>query len=112
MYSSPFTSLVLWHGTYSPFLSLFVLSACSMARGQEETSTNQARRKRGPSLDMPSVSSLISSLSMEKLSSYSRIPNNIDFELSSGSTESTIDEEDSVVYFTREQLTAGVRFPI
>ena len=28
---------------------LLLLSACSMARGQEETSTSQAEHKRGPS---------------------------------------------------------------
>ena len=49
---------------------------------------------------------------MEELRSYCQIPNNIDFELSDGPTESTIDEEDSVVYFTREQLATGLRFPI
>ena len=93
----------------SPFL---LLSACSMARGQEETSTSQAGRRKGPSQDTPSASSLISSLSMEELRSYCRIPNDIDFELFEGPVEYTIDEEDSVVYFTREQLAARLRFPI
>ena len=93
----------------SPFL---LLSACSMARGQEETSTNQAGRRRWPSRDTSSVSILISSLSMEELRSYCRIPNDIDFELSDSPVESTIDEEDNVVYFTREQLTVGLCFPI
>ena len=91
---------------------LLLLSVCSMRRGQEETSTSQVGRRRGPSQDTPSPSSLISSLSMEELRSYCRIPNNIDFELSDGSAESTIDEEESVVYFTREQLVAGLHFPI
>ena len=49
---------------------------------------------------------------MEELKSYCQIPDNIDFELSDGPTESTIDEEDSVVYFTREQLVVGLHFPI
>ena len=83
-----------------------------MERGQEEISTSQARSRRGPSQDTPSASSLISYLSMEELRSYYQIPNNIDFEFPDGPAESTIDEEDSVVYFTREQLTAGLRFPI
>ena len=61
---------------------------------------------------MPYVSSIISSLSMEELRSYCQIPNNIDFELPNGPTEPTIDEEDSVVYFTREQLATRLRFPI
>ena len=49
---------------------------------------------------------------MEDLKSYFQIPNNIDFELSDGPAVSIIDEEDKVVYFTREQLAAGLRFPI
>ena len=49
---------------------------------------------------------------MEELRSYYRIPNDIDFELSNGPAESTIDEEDSVVYFTQEQLATGLRFLI
>ena len=49
-----------------------------MAKGQEETSTSQAERKRGPGRDTPSASSIISSLSMEELRSYCHIPDNID----------------------------------
>ena len=49
---------------------------------------------------------------MEELRSYCRIPNNFDFELSDGLTESTIEEDNSVVYFTREQLVAELRFSI
>ena len=49
---------------------------------------------------------------MEKLRSYYQIPNNTDFELLDGPVESTINEEDNVVYFTREQLATGLRFPI
>ena len=93
------------------FAALLLLSACSMERSREETSTSQARRRRGPSWDTPSVSSIISSLSMEELRSYYQIPNNIDFELLDGPAESTIDEEDSVVNFTWEQLAAGLLFP-
>ena len=61
---------------------------------------------------MPSESSLIFFLSMEELRSYCPIPSNIDFKLPDGLAESTVNKEDSVVYFTREQLTAGLRFPI
>ena len=76
-----------------------------MGRGQEETSTSQVgrrRRRRGPSQDTPSASSIIFSLSMEELKSYCQIPNNIDFESSDGPAEPPIDEEESVVYFTQE----------
>ena len=93
-------------------IPVLLLSTCSMAIGQEETSTSQVGRRRGPSRDTPSASSIISSLSIEELRSYCHIPNNIDFELPDGQTESTIDKEDGAVYFTREQLTARLRFPI
>ena len=96
-----------------PFSSvLLLLSACSMLRGQEETSISKAGRRRGPGRDTPSSSSIISSLSMEELRSYSQILDNIDFELPDGPAESTIGEGDSAVYFTPEQLAAGLRFPI
>ena len=91
---------------------LLLLSPCSMEGGKEETSTSQVGRRRGPSQDTPSTSSLIFSLSMEEFRSYCQIPNNIDFDLPDGPTESTINEEDSVVYFTREQLAARLRFTI
>ena len=92
--------------------AILLLSVCSMARGQEETSTSQTGRRRGPGRDTPSASSIISSLSMEELKSYYHIPDDIDFELLDGPVESTIDKEDGAVYFTREQLTVGLRFPV
>ena len=79
---------------------LLLLSVCNMARGQEETSTSQVGCRRGPSRNTPSASSLISSLSVEVLRSYCRIPNSIDFELPDGPAEPIIDEEGNVVYFT------------
>ena len=82
-----------------------------MARGQEETSTSQAECRRAPSRETPSASSIISSLSMEELRSYCHIPYNIDFEFSDGPTESIIDKEDDAIYFNREQLAVGLRFP-
>ena len=81
---------------------LLLLSACSMVRGQEETSTSQAGCRRGPSWDTPSTRSIISSLSMEELRTYCRIPGNIDFKLLDGLTESTINKEDDTIYFTSE----------
>ena len=77
-----------------PFFSILLsLSACSMERCQEETSTTQVGRRRGPGRNTPSTSSIISSLSMEELRSYCQIQDNIDFELPDGPAESTIDEE-------------------
>ena len=83
-----------------------------MARGQEETSTSQARHTGGPSRELPSTSSLVSSMSMEELRSYCQIPDSIILELSDGPAASTIGEAYSVVYFTREQFAARLRFHI
>ena len=49
---------------------------------------------------------------MEELRSYCHLPDNIDLELFDGPAESTIDKEDDAIYFTREQLTAGLCFPV
>ena len=83
-----------------------------MARGQEETSTSQNGRRRGLSPDTPSASSLISSLSLEELRTYCQIPNDINFELSDSPAKPTMAEEDSTMYFTREQLAIGFCFPV
>ena len=91
---------------------LLLLSACSLARGQEETSTSQAGHRRGPGRDSPSANNIISSLSMEELRSYCHIPDNIDHELLDSPAESTIDKENAAVYFTREKLAIGLRFPV
>ena len=92
--------------------SLWLLSACSMARGQEETSTSQDGRRRGSSRGTPFTSSVISSLFIEELRSYCQIPSDIDFELSDGPTESNLVQENNTVYFTREQLAVGLHFPV
>ena len=68
-------------------LSLF---ACRMTRGQEETSTSQVRLRRGSNWELPTVSSLVASMSMEELRSFYRVPDNISLELSDGPTFSTI----------------------
>ena len=79
-------------------------------RAQEETSTSLVGRKRGPIRELPSASSPVSSMSMEELRFFYQIPDNISLELSNGPAVSTIGEEDSAIYFTREQFTAGLRF--
>ena len=61
-----------------------------MARGQEETPTNQVRHRRGPNRELPYASSLVSSMSMEELRSYCQIPDNISLELSNGPVASTV----------------------
>ena len=83
-----------------------------MERGQKETSTSQVRRRRGHSWDSPSASSLVSSMSMEELRSFCRVPYGISLELSDGPAISTVGEADNVVYFTREQFAVGLSFPI
>ena len=81
-----------------------------MVRGQEEASTSQVGRKRGPIREFLSKTSLVSSMSMEELRSFCQIPNNISLELSDGPTVSIVGEADSVVYFAQVQFSAGLRF--
>ena len=87
-----------------------MLSAYSMARGQEETSTSQAGRRWGPSRESPFASNIISSLSIDEVRSYCQILEDIDFELLNGSAESTVGEEYNIVFFTRENLATRLRF--
>ena len=94
------------------FSPIVLLSACSMARGQKETFTSQARRRRGHSRESPYASSIISSLSMDEVRFYCQIPEDIDFELSAGPAESTIGDKYNTVFFTREQLATRLRFPV
>ena len=60
---------------------------------------------------MPSTSSIIFSLSMEELRAYCEILDNIDVVLSDGPAKNTMGEEYNAMFFTREQLAAGLRFP-
>ena len=96
-----FTSVVSWFRADCSFLCFF-LFACGMARDQEETSTSQAGRKRGPTWGTPSTSSIISSLSMEELRAYYEIPNNIDVMLSDGPARNTVGGDDNAMFFTRK----------
>ena len=83
-----------------------------MTRGEEETSTSQAGRKRGPVRWTRSASNIVSSLTMEELRTYYEIPDNIDLKLMEKSDESTLGGEHNAVFFTREQLTVGLRFSV
>ena len=83
-----------------------------MARGQEATSTSQAGRKRGYIRGTPSASSIISPLTMEELRAYFDVPDNIDLKLMEEPDESTLGGEYNAVFFTREHLAAGLRFPV
>ena len=81
-----------------------------MARGQEETSTSG--HPGGHTRATPSASSIISSLTMEELMAYYEVPNNIDLRLMDRTDESTLGGEHNGVFFTRDHLAAGLRFPV
>ena len=83
-----------------------------MVRSQEETSTSQVRRRRGPIRELPSTSSLVSSMSINELWSFCQILDIISLELLDCLAVSTVGEADSAVYFTREQFTTGIGFPV
>ena len=83
-----------------------------MAIGQEETSTNQAGRRRGMTREMPTTRSLVVAMSVEKLRSFCQVPAYISMELSDGVAVSTVGGENNVVYFTLEQFVTSLRFPI
>ena len=81
-----------------------------MVRGQEETSTSG--RPGGRTRATPSASSIISSLTMEELMRYCEVPDNINFRLVDRPDESTLSGEHNGVFFTREHLVTGLRFPV
>ena len=83
-----------------------------MLRGQEETSTSQVGRRKGSSRELPTTSSLVSSMSMEEMRSFYQVPDDVSLELSDRPTFSTIGQADNVVFFTMEQFAAGLRFPV
>ena len=49
---------------------------------------------------------------MEELKAYCEVPNNIDLRLMERADESTLGGEHNGVFFTREHLAAGLRFPV
>ena len=81
-----------------------------MAKGREETSTSG--RPRGRPWAAPSVSSIISSLTIEELMVYCEVLDNIDLRLMERTDESTLGGEHNSVFFTRKHLVVGLRFPM
>ena len=81
-----------------------------MVRGREATSTSG--RPGGQPRAKPSASNVIASLTMEELKVYCKVPKNIDLRLMERADDSTTGEEHNGVFFTREHLAAGLRFPI
>ena len=49
---------------------------------------------------------------MEELRAYCDVPNNIDLKLIEESDESTLGGEHNAVFFNREHLPPGLRFPV
>ena len=80
-----------------PILCLF---AYRMARGHEETSTNQAGRKRGTSRETPTVSNLVATMSIDELRSFSQVPADIKLEVADGTVALPIGRTDNATYFT------------
>ena len=60
----------------------------------------------------PSASNIIASMMMEELKVHCKVPDNIDLRLMERADESTLGEEHNGVFFTREHLTVGLRFPV
>ena len=83
-----------------------------MTRGEEETSTSRAGRKRGPARGTRSASSIVSSLTMEELRTYYEIPDNVNLKLMEKLDKSTMGGEHNAVFFTREQLAVRLRFSV
>ena len=81
-----------------------------MARGHEEASTSQPGCRRGTPREKPS--SLVIAVSDEELRSFRQVPSAIRLEMLDDMTTPTIGGADNVVYFTREQFTVGLCFPI
>ena len=81
-----------------------------MVRGKEETS--MSGRPEGRLRATPSTSSIILSLTMEELMAYCEVPDNIELWLMERTDESTLGGEYNGVFFTREHLAAGLRFPV
>ena len=81
-----------------------------MVRGQEENSTSGCLGGRPRA--KPSASNIIASMTMEELKVYCEVPDNIDLRLMEGADESTLGGEHNGVFFTREHLAVGLRFPV
>ena len=81
-----------------------------MAKGREETSTSgrPGRHLRAT----PSTSSIISSLMMEELMAYCEVTDKINLRLMERADESMLSGEHNSVFFTREHLATGLRFPL
>ena len=108
----PFISVVRRGRVDYSFPLFFFLSACRIARDEEETSTSQAGGKRGLTWGTPSTSSIISSLSMDELRAYCEILDDIDIMISDDPARNTVGGDDNAVFFTKYKLAVGLCFPV
>ena len=69
-------------------------------------------RPRGRPRAKPSASNIFASITMEELRAYCEVPDNIDLQLMERADESTLGGEHNGVFFTREHLAGGLRFPV
>ena len=92
----------------TPGLFFIFLFSCRMERGHEEVLTSQVRSRRGTPQETLIVRSLVATISTEELRLYTQIPIEISLKTSDGTATTTIGEADNVIYFTREQIVAGL----
>ena len=71
-----------------------------MARGEEETSTSRAERRRGDPWESPTTSSLIAAMFVEELRFFCQVPVDISLELLDGAAVSTVGWANNNIYFT------------
>ena len=81
-----------------------------MVRGWEEISTSG--RPGGRPRANPSASNIIASMMMQELKVYCEVLDNIDLRLMERADEFTLSGEHNGVFFTREHLAVGLRFPV
>ena len=62
--------------------------------------------------ETPTASSLVATMSVEKLRLYSQVHVEISLETLDGAAVSTIGEADNVVYFKQGQFVARLRLPV
>ena len=90
-----------------PFLFLIFFQNGKGSGGNfHEWSSRRATRAK------PSTSNIIVSLTMEELKVHCEVPDNIGLRLMERADESTLGGEHNGVFFTREHLAAGLRFPV
>ena len=91
---------------------MFAAHDILMARGYEEVSSSQVMSRRVTPLETPIASSLVTAMSVEELRLYCQVPVEISLEMSDGLATSIVREADNAIYFTWEQFTAGLHFPV